>query len=133
MREQRFSRQRKRVLQAVQARRDHPTADEVYLDVRRADERISRGTVYRNLNQLAESGDVRHVRLPEADRYDWRVEPHYHLLCSGCGKVIDAPAPYQPELDRSSAEASGWEIALHRTIFEGLCPDCQAKRRAPEA
>ena len=122
----RNTRQRQLVLEAVRARMDHPSADEIYLDVRRMDARISRGTVYRNLNILAESGEIAHVEAPSADRYDLRAEPHYHLYCLSCGAVADAPLPYQREDDRRVAEM-GFKIRCHQTIFEGLCPACRKK------
>ena len=128
MKGQRSTRQRTLVFRAVQERRDHPSADQIYLEVRERDPKISRGTVYRNLNLLAENGDVRHVRLPGVDRFDWRTEPHYHLLCTGCGKVCDVPVPYRAELDRALSEQTGYAIAFHRTTFEGLCPDCRREK-----
>lgn len=128
MKQKRNTRQRRLVLEAVQARTDHPSADEIYLDVRREDDKISRGTVYRNLNILAESGEITHVRVPAADRYDLRSERHYHIFCEGCGGVFDAPVVYQEEYDRRVEEETGFRIQRHRTVFEGLCPDCLAKK-----
>lgn len=125
MKGQRNTRQRQLVSDAVTARRDHPMADQVYQQVRAEDPHISKGTVYRNLNLLAESGEIQHVKIPGIDRFDWRVEPHYHLLCTGCGAVIDVPLKYRAELDQAMARETGYEIAGHRTTFEGLCPDCR--------
>ncbi len=125
MKPQRNTKQRKMVFDTVQARRDHPCADEIYLHVRGQDPKISRGTVYRNLNLLSENAEIQHVRIPGLDRFDWRVEPHYHLLCLQCGKVCDVSLPYRTELDQSLAEETGYEIAQHSTVFEGLCPDCR--------
>ena len=124
----RDTRQRRLVLEAVRARTDHPSADDIYLAVREQDERISRGTVYRNLNVLAEAGEITHVKVPSADRYDLRQEKHYHLFCTGCGAVCDAPVDYRAQLDRQVAEETGFAVERHRTIFEGLCPACQAKK-----
>ena len=66
----RNTRQRKIVLEAVQEHHDHPSADQIYLEIRAKDPRISRGTVYRNLNILSEEGQITHVKVPGADRYD---------------------------------------------------------------
>lgn len=115
-------------MKAVQAHLDHPSADQIYLEVRGEDQKISRGTVYRNLNLLVENNEVRHVKIPGVDRFDWRTEPHYHLLCTGCGNVCDVPIPYHTELDGLLSEQTGYEITFHRTTFEGLCPACQKKR-----
>lgn len=124
MKGQRNSRQRELVSDAVMAHQDHPSADQIYLEVRAEEPRISRGTVYRNLNLLAENGEVQHVKMPGVDRFDWRVEPHYHLLCTGCGALIDVSLPYRAELDQAMARETGYRISGHRMTFEGLCPDC---------
>lgn len=129
MKSQRSTRQRKIVLDTVKARRDHPSADQVYLYARGEDPRISRGTVYRNLNLLAEKSEIRHVKIPGVDRFDWRTEPHYHLLCTQCGKVTDISVPYRAELDRLLAEETGYEINHHNMVFEGICPDCAGKKK----
>ena len=124
----RDTRQRRLVLEAVRSRADHPSADDIYLAVREQDERISRGTVYRNLNVLAQAGEITHVKVPAADRYDLRQERHYHLFCVGCGAVCDAPLDYRAQLDRQVEGQTGFAVERHRTIFEGLCPACQAKK-----
>ncbi len=122
---QRNTRQRGLVLDAVRSREDHPSADEIYLEVRKEDGKISRGTVYRNLNVLAESGEITHVKVPSADRYDLRTDRHYHCFCVSCGAVFDAPVPYHEEYDRQVEEETGFQIQRHRTIFEGVCPNCR--------
>ena len=126
MKGKRTTRQRLQVLEAVHARKDHPTADQIYLDVRQEDGKISRGTVYRNLAELAAQGEITHARLPGADRYDLRQDQHYHLYCTQCGQVVDAPISYRPEDDAAVEQATGFRIARHRLVFEGLCPACAA-------
>ena len=128
MKKQRNSRQRQIVYEAVMARSDHPTADQIYLDVRARDDRISRGTVYRNLGLLSASGQISNVKVPAADRFDSRMDRHYHLFCTGCGRVFDAPISYHGEYDALVAEETGFQISRHRTVFEGLCPDCSGKK-----
>ena len=49
MKQQRNTRQRQLVLDAVRSRRDHPTAEQIYQSVHQVDAHVSRGTVYRNL------------------------------------------------------------------------------------
>ncbi len=122
----RDTKQRQLILNAVRARCDHPTADQIYDDIHTIDARISRGTVYRNLNLLCEEGTICHVRVPGADRYDLRVDLHCHMFCIGCKEVIDAPYPYRADLDSEIAKKSGYKIVRHRLIFEGVCPVCQS-------
>lgn len=127
MKQKRNSRQRQMILDAVSKRHDHPTADEIYLDVRAKDEKISRGTVYRNLGVLIENREISNVKLPPADRYDCRIDYHYHLLCTECNKVFDAPHIYHREFDEKAAEDTGFLIKRHRVVFEGVCPECRKK------
>ena len=127
MKQQRNTRQRQLVLEAVRAHRDHPTADQIFLNVRALDDKISRGTVYRNLSQLSEAGEINHVKVPGADRFDRKLELHYHLICADCGKVCDAPIAYCEAFDQGLAEKTGYLVHRHRTVFEGLCPECQKK------
>lgn len=124
MKKQRNSKQRQMILDSVLARHDHPTADQIYLDVRAQDDKISRGTVYRNLGILSEDGQITNVKVPSADRYDSRADLHYHLFCTGCGKVFDAPLDYHSEYDAQITKETGFRISRHRMVFEGLCPEC---------
>ena len=128
MKERRNTRQRALILETVQKHRDHPSAEQIYTEVRAISPRISRGTVYRNLKLLNETGSIRHMEMPDADRFDWRNDRHYHLRCTGCGRVIDVPIDYQEGLDQDLAEQTGYLIIFHHTTFEGLCPACRESR-----
>lgn len=129
MRKQRDTKQRRMVLEAVLSRCDHPTADQIYSDLRMKDDKISRGTVYRNLGILAEDGDITNVKVPAADRFDSRLDRHYHMYCTMCGKVFDAPLSYRTEYDEEVEKETGFRITRHRVVFEGLCQDCLKKNR----
>ncbi len=130
MRAQRNTRQRKMVLDAVRSRYDHPTAEELYNAVRMQDPKISRGTLYRNLGQLVQNGDIAQIRIPEASHFDLRTDAHYHMVCTVCGRVSDVPVPYQTALDRAVEEAAGLTGIHHMTLFEGICPDCRMDNTA---
>ena len=125
VKQQRNTQQRREVYSIVMSRCDHPDADSIYNEARQSDERISRGTVYRNLKVLSDNEDITYVRVPGSDRFDSRLENHYHIICSICGKVIDAPVKYNFDHDQSVESETGFKIKRHRTIFEGICPECQ--------
>ena len=127
MEKHRNTKQRNMTLEAVESRRDHPTADQIYADLRAKDDKISRGTVYRNLGILSEEGSIANVRISGAERYDFRLDRHYHMLCTECGKVYDAPMHYQEEYDRKVEMDTGFKINRHRIVFEGVCPKCRLK------
>ena len=117
MKQHRDTRQRKLILDAVRRHTDHPSADQIFIEVRSTDSEIT------------------HVRVPGADRYEIRTDFHYHLYCTGCGTVRNVPLEYHHDADRDVSEASGYTVFRHRTVFEGLCPKCQERKRgltAPE-
>ena len=86
----RFSRQRQMVLDVVKNRTKHPTADKVYEILKKDHPEISLGTVYRNLNLLAEMGEISRVETSSVkDHFDGNQHPHAHFVCRKCGGVFD--------------------------------------------
>ena len=128
MKQQRSTKQRQLILDTVKARHDHPSADQIYLDVRTEDDKISRGTVYRNLNILVEQGELLQVELPQTNRFEAQLTKHYHLVCKECGAVSDAPLPYQSSLDEEITAKLGYAIDQHQIVFHYICPACQEKQ-----
>jgi len=123
--QRRNTQQRKMVLEAVQALHCHPTAAQVYEFVREQDPKVSLGTVYRNLNLLAEQGEILAVKTADGCHFDYRLDDHSHVVCMNCGCVEDAEVNPDASLDERIAKASGFTITSHYTVFEGLCPTCQ--------
>lgn len=122
--QRRNTRQRQIVLDVVRGRCDHPTAEQIFQEVALKDPKISRGTVYRNLAVLVNNGEVLQIEAPNANHYDLRCDPHHHLMCMRCGKVVDVDIEYQTALDKRVARASGYVIEGHQTLFQGICPSC---------
>lgn len=121
----RNTKQRQLVLGLVTDYGTHPTADEIYEQARDRDPRISRGTVYRNLNVLSEAGEIRKLNMPTGpDHFDCRMDNHYHFLCRSCHKVVDVNLPYKEQLNEAPPGLGGYTTEWHRLILVGLCPDC---------
>ena len=129
--ERRYSQQRARIYETVAASCAHPTAQMVYDALRREMPQLSLGTVYRNLRQLAQEGQLRELDGPTA-RYDSVVQPHSHIRCVRCGALADAGTPYDPALDRSGP-ARGWMVQGHDLTFYGVCPACAENDRSNES
>ncbi|MGI6115090.1 Fur family transcriptional regulator [Clostridiaceae bacterium] len=122
--------QRQLVLQAVIDHGMHPTADEVYDKVKAIYPDISRATVYRNLNILAEEGKLRRIAVPDAaDRFDQTCSDHYHIKCTVCGAFKDIDLPYLEQLDETVAKMTEYEMESHDIVFMGTCPQCQEAKR----
>ena len=116
------------VLEAVDSLRAHATAEEVFEAVAKEHPHIGRGTVYRNLQKLAEAGEIQKVEVPGgADRYDHLTYKHYHVQCEKCGRVFDVDMPYDSGLEEKVADKHGFLFTGHAIMFTGICPDCQKR------
>ena len=126
--------QRQLVIAAVRFLADHPTAEEVYDRITMEYPDISKGTVYRNLNSLVESGLLGKVSVPSgADRFDHILARHYHIKCTHCCKFMKVKNfDYFHDLDDKLATATGFKMEHHDIVFSGLCPECQ-KHQGAEA
>lgn len=128
MKVQRHSQQRDQIYQAVCASKEHPTAQMIYDELRPRMPKLSLGTVYRNLQQMARDGRLVEIDGPVA-RFDAVVYPHTHLRCQSCGSVADVELPYDAALDRAF-HAEGWNITGHNLMFTGICPACAGENKA---
>ena len=126
-----YSRQRAAILSFLQSRRDHPTAETVYTSMKEAFPNISLGTVYRNLNQLAEAGMIaKHsFGVLIIDHFDYNTSPHYHFVCKCCNAVIDLPMEHSgfASIDEAASEGFDGLIEEHRLYFCGICKNCLDK------
>jgi Fur family ferric uptake transcriptional regulator len=126
----RMTRQRRVILEELAKTDSHPTADELYEMVRKRLPKISLGTVYRNLEAMAELGIIRKLELASAQkRFDHQTENHYHVRCECCGRVADVMAEPSEDLEDVARAATDFEITGYQLEFTGLCPKCR-KRKA---
>lgn len=119
--------QRRAVLEALAARTDHPTADDLYVDVAAAMPEMSRTTVYRVLEALVVAGlAIRVSHLGSAVRYDAITERHHHLVCVRCEKLLDLVDPKLDRLPWPDMLPQGFEVQDYSIHFRGLCHDCRS-------
>ena len=112
-------------LDAVREMRNHPTADQVYAFVAEKYPEISRATVYRNLNQLCEAGEISRVKNPcGADRFDHITEKHFHFICRKCNCLTNVHIPDISHLAKICAEQTGAKVEESQVFFGGLCKNC---------
>ena len=121
-----YSRQREAIKDYLMTRKDHPTADVVYMNVRQEFPNISLGTVYRNLTLLSDIGEILKINMGDgADHFDANIAPHYHFICTECGNVIDLDMKSIEKInDIAGADFNG-TIAGHITYFYGKCGNCK--------
>ena len=119
------SKQRDSIKEFLEGRKDHPTADIVYMNVRKSFPNISLGTVYRNLTLLADIGEITRIRVGDGiDHFDPVTTPHYHFICQDCGSVMDIDPEYMTFLTKLADGCFNGQINGHSTYFYGKCEKC---------
>ncbi len=118
----RKSHQRDEILAYLRSERAHRSASEIYEAVRAIIPNISLGTVYRNLGQLVESGEI--ITVETEDKfiyYDGYIKPHTHFVCRSCKRIYDFEYPVSnPE----PIVSQGFIIERERTVYYGVCHKC---------
>jgi len=126
----RLTTQRQIILEELSKVKTHPTASELYDMVRKRLPRIGLGTVYRNLELMAESGMILKIEVGGTQkRFDATTDEHYHIRCSACGKVDDIDVPVIKELVAQAANTSPYLILGHHVEFTGICSACQKQQK----
>ena len=117
----RFTPQREHVYGVLLHKRDHPTAEEVFIRAKHGMPDISMATVYNCLDALVTCRLVRHVTLERgATRFCPNMQEHCHFYCDTCESVFDIPLPPEPALPLPKGfSAERFDIAIH-----GRCPAC---------
>lgn len=125
----RITAQRALILRIIQEHEGHLSGDEIYRLARKEHPRISLSTVYRTLGLLKELDLIRELRLAEAQlRYEMKGdEEHQHLVCLGCGRVIEFQCVHCISVHQDLAERYGFRITSSRVELLGYCVECQAR------
>lgn len=129
----RMTNQRRIILEELCKLHTHPTVDELYAVVKARMPHISLGTVYRNLDLLAETGKV--IKLSSGGtmrRFDGNTAPHRHIFCKVCGRVADVPCDAVPGTFEEAVHVPGFKVTAVRVEYDGICEECLAKAEKPE-
>ncbi len=117
---QRYSRQREEILRVVRETDSHPTADWVYEQVRKTLPHVSLGTVYRNLNLLADEGLIQRVILDDGVvRFDGNINEHHHFICAKTGKIYDVNLSLGDDLLEKFRAQTGFKATHFKIEFYG--------------
>lgn len=127
----RFTQQRTLLLEIIRRGGGHMDAYELYKQARERQPRLSLSTVYRTLQKFKELGLVDEVHFDEAHHH-YEVKPpskHHHLVCLGCGRVIEFHYPLSRRVKRSVSEAKDFDIVSTEIRMTGYCYRCSQKER----
>jgi Fur family ferric uptake transcriptional regulator len=121
----RVTKQRLVILEELRGLRSHPTAEELYAKVRERLPHVSLGTVYRNLDLLAASGEILQLNAGgNVRRFDGDTHAHCHVRCMICGRVGDVRVDRDLSSATAHAQAEGFAIVASRLEFDGICAAC---------
>lgn len=117
----RQTKQKDLILNIVNKSFIHPTANFIYKECQKELPNISLGTVYRNLNNLVNIGEIRRIKMPNnIDRFDKLGNYHSHFICYNCSSVIDLNSSnYIKEKTINGNQILDYEIS-----FKGICKKC---------
>ena len=112
------------ILTIVMRKGEHPTAEQVFMEMKVNNPKIAQGTVYNNLNALVDEGRI--IRISEPgfpDRFD-NTTRHDHMVCIKCGRLADVKLPdLTEEIERNSGE----KIISYDLRIRYICPECRNK------
>lgn len=118
---------RRALAHLIADRAGHFTAEDLLAESRRRRLGVTRATVFRSLDVLADLGVVERLDLPTGDHAFVACEPthHHHILCSSCGRSTGVADHGLERVAASIARETGYRVDTHRLELFGLCPDCQ--------
>ena len=126
---QRTTAQRALLLELIRQAGGHLNADGLYRQARERQPGLSLSTVYRNLRLFKQLGLVEEHQLDGARRY-YEARPetrHHHLVCLGCGRIIEFQCPSTERLKTRIGREEGFEVTEAEVRLSGYCPECRQR------
>jgi Fur family transcriptional regulator, peroxide stress response regulator len=107
----------------------HPTAEDIYQNLKPNFPSLSAATVYNTLDVLVAMGMVNTLGSVGDNKvhFDGHVEPHINIACIECHKIIDVDSAYVEKLDQEMIHQSGFKLLGSRMMYYGICPQCQSQ------
>jgi Fur family peroxide stress response transcriptional regulator len=118
--------QRLSIMRLLAESEDHPGVDDIRIRLKRRFPGISQATVYRTIQLVKSLGEACEIAFAGGgSRYDGRKpHPHPHVICLGCGRILDPELESLKDMTDEITAASGFEIHVFRLDFFGMCPAC---------
>jgi Fur family ferric uptake transcriptional regulator len=119
---------RRALARLIAARGGHFTADELLGESRRRRLGVTRATIFRSLDVLADLGVVERLDLPTGEHAFVACEPahHHHIVCSSCGRSTEVQDHGLERVAEAIGRETGYRVETHRLELFGLCPTCRA-------
>ncbi len=120
---------RRALARLVASRAGHFSADELLTESRRARLGVTRATIFRSLDVLADLGVVERLDLPTGEHAFVACEPvhRHHIVCSSCGRSTGVADHGLEAVAESIGRETGYRVDTHRLELFGRCPECREK------
>lgn len=126
---ERMTNQRRLILATIESMPGHPSAEELFERVQKADPGVHLSTIYRTLRWLEELGVISHRHFADSrnlDRFD--ADPrldHYHFRCRACGRIFEFEQPLVEDIKARFAAETRAQVVSADLVLYGTCADCQ--------
>ncbi|HBA27154.1 MAG TPA: transcriptional repressor [Nitrospinae bacterium] len=121
--------QRLAILKYLDGNTSHPTADDIFTNIKKAYPTVSFATVYNTLQALKEKGEILEVTIDyEKRHYDPNTAPHHHIICTECNKISDVFKDYSDSLMLPNEILKEFKTIGNHIDFYGICKECQKER-----
>ncbi len=119
--------QRVAICQLLANTETHPTANDIFLELKDKYPSLSLATIYNTLDVLVGMGAVNALGSIGDDKvhFDGNTSPHINLACIKCHKIVDLHTKEINQLDEEINQRSGFKVMGSRVLYYGVCPDCQ--------
>ena len=127
----RITNQRALILEIIRHGQGHLDADEVYRRARDKQPRLSLSTVYRTLRMFKKLGLVEELHFDDTHHH-YEVKPsaeHHHLVCRGCGKIVEFEYPLSQKMREDVAREKDFEITDIEVRMTGYCSKCRQSKK----
>ena len=122
--QQRYTKQLEVIWHAIKDETSHPTAEDIFLNVRRQLPNVSLATIYRNLQKLVGEGKLQVLTLGRAQHFDPLVGSHEHFICEQCAQIYDLLLDSRETRLLSRLPDEGFTVTSHQLAFFGRCKKC---------
>ena len=120
--------QRLAILHFLEGNTAHPTAEDIYIEIKKKYPTVSFATVYNTVEALRERGEILEITIdPERKHFDPNPNPHHHVMCTECRKIGDVFVDYSRVLGVPEKISEEFHIVGNHVDFYGVCKECRTK------
>lgn len=120
--------QRIAILKFLEGNTNHPTAEDIYTEIKKKYPTVSFATVYNTVQALRDRGELLEITIdPERKHFDPNPSAHHHIMCTGCGKIGDVFFDYSMSLGLPEEVTREFTVTGNHVDFYGICTSCREK------